>query len=97
MWLLESLLAYLKTLDNVITLALEFCVLGLFAGILATFGSEFTVYALEVEIFELDYSLNPSLWILGPVIGTVLIGVVGTIATLKVVRTPPTIILREAG
>ncbi len=79
------------------SLIIEFCVLGLFAGILATFGSEFTVYALEVEIFELEYSLNPSLWILGPIVGTLLIGIVGTIATLKVVRTPPTIVLREVG
>ena len=79
------------------SLIVEFCVLGLFAGILATFGSEFTVYALEVEIFELEYTMNPSLWLLGPIVGTVLIGVVGTLATLKVVRTPPTIILRQVG
>ena len=79
------------------SLVIEFCVLGLFAGILATVGSEVTVYGLETEIFELDYSMNPILWLLGPVIGTVLIGTVGTIATFKVVRTPPTIILREVG
>ncbi|MFT4677512.1 MAG: hypothetical protein ACI831_001513, partial [Candidatus Azotimanducaceae bacterium] len=31
----------------------------------------------------------------GPVVGMVLIGTVGTLATLRVVRTPPTIVLRE--
>ena len=77
------------------SLIVEFCVLGLFAGLLATIGSEITVYALETEIFELEYSMNPSLWLLGPVIGMVMIGTVGTLATLRVVRTPPTIVLRE--
>jgi putative ABC transport system permease protein len=76
------------------SLAIEFCALGFFAGALATLGSEITVYALETEIFQLEYEVNPVLWVLGPVIGTVLIGVVGTIATLKVVNTPPTTVLR---
>jgi putative ABC transport system permease protein len=76
------------------SLAIEFCALGFFAGVLATLGSEVTVYALETEIFKLDYEMNPELWVLGPMIGTVLIGAVGTIATLKVVNTPPTTVLR---
>lgn len=77
------------------SLVVEFCALGFFAGLLATIGSEITVYALETQIFELEYSLNPVLWLLGPAVGTVLIGTVGTLATLRVVRTPPTIVLRE--
>lgn len=76
------------------SLMVEFCALGFFAGILATVGAEITVYGLETEIFELDYAPNPVLWILGPVIGTALIGVTGTIATLKVVNTPPMTVLR---
>ncbi len=79
------------------SLAIEFCALGLFAGILATIGSEITVFLLETEIFELDYAFNPQLWVLGPVVGTVLIGLVGTLATRKVVDTPPALVLRELG
>ena len=77
------------------SLVIEFCVLGLFAGVLAVVGSEVTVWGLETEIFELDYSINPVIWFLGPLVGTVLIGVIGTVATFKVVKTPPTIVLRE--
>ena len=77
------------------SLVIEFCILGCFAGLLATLGSEITVYALETEIFELDYSLTPELWLIGPVTGTVLIGVVGILATLKVINTPPSTVLRE--
>jgi putative ABC transport system permease protein len=77
------------------SLAIEFCVLGCFAGLLATLGAEITVFALETRIFELDYEMNPELWLIGPLTGTVLIGVVGIAATLKVVKTPPSTVLRQ--
>jgi putative ABC transport system permease protein len=77
------------------SLLIEFSALGLFAGILATFGTEITVFGLETQIFELEYSLHPWLWLLGPVIGMVLIGAVGTSATRRVVKTAPMAILRE--
>ncbi|MBD3646467.1 MAG: FtsX-like permease family protein, partial [Pseudomonadales bacterium] len=77
------------------SLLIEFSALGFFAGVLATLGSEITVYGLETDIFELAYHVNPQLWILGPLVGTVLIGLVGTLATRKVVNTPPTTVLRE--
>ena len=79
------------------SLFIEFCALGFFAGVLATLGSEITVFALETEIFELDYSVNPQLWLLGPVTGILLIGIVGTLATRKVVESPPASVLRELG
>ena len=77
------------------SLLIEFCALGFFAGTLATIGSEITVFMLETEIFELEYSVNPQLWVLGPVVGIVLIGAAGLLATRKVVETPPANVLRE--
>lgn len=77
------------------SLAIEFCALGFFAGLLATVGSEVTVYMLETQVFELDYQFNPHLWVMGPIVGIVLIGTVGTLATRKVVQTPPASVLRE--
>ena len=77
------------------SLAIEFCALGLFAGILATVGAEITVFVLETQLFELDYDVNPELWLLGPLTGMVLIGIVGVMATRRVVGTPPSTVLRE--
>ena len=77
------------------SLAIEFCALGLFAGILATLGAEVTVFMMETEVFELEYQVNPQLWLLGPVVGTLLIGLVGLLATRQVVDTPPSTVLRE--
>ncbi len=79
------------------SLLIEFCALGLFAGILATIGSEITVFMLETQVFELEYSVNPQLWLLGPVVGVVLIGAAGILATRRVVETPPASVLRELG
>ena len=77
------------------SLAIEFCVLGLFAGVLAVLGAEVTVYALETEIFELDHDMNPQLWLLGPLLGMTLIGTLGVLATRRVVDAPPASVLRE--
>ena len=40
------------------SLLVEFCTLGFFAGLLATLGAEITVFALETQVFDLDYSLK---------------------------------------
>jgi putative ABC transport system permease protein len=77
------------------SLLVEFAILGLFAGILATLGAEVTVFALETQLFELDYSVHPMLWVIGPVFGACLIGLAGILATRKVVQTAPINILRE--
>jgi putative ABC transport system permease protein len=77
------------------SLVIEFCALGLFAGILATVGAELTVFGLKEEIFDLPYTINFELWLIGPVLGMVLIGTLGTLATKSVVRTPPIIVLRN--
>lgn len=77
------------------SLLVEFSVLGFFAGILATLGAEVTVYGLVTEIFELEYTIHPWLWLLGPLIGTLMIGILGTLATRRVVQIPPMTILRE--
>ena len=77
------------------SLLIEFSVLGLFAGLLATLGAEITVFGLQTQIFELEYTVHPWLWLLGPIIGMVLIGVVGIGATRSLVKTAPVAILRE--
>ena len=77
------------------SLIIEFCALGLFAGVLATVGAELTVFGLKEEIFNLPYSVNFELWFMGPALGMVLIGVLGTFATKSVVNTPPLVVLRN--
>lgn len=77
------------------SLLIEFCALGCFAGLLATIGAEVTVFALERNIFHLPYHATPQLWLIGPIVGTLLIGSIGTLATRKVVRVAPITVLRD--
>ena len=76
-------------------LAGEFAVLGAFAGIVAVLGAEITVFALQTQVFELEYEVHPWLWIAGPAVGMALIAGVGYLGTRKLVRSSPMLVLRE--
>lgn len=76
-------------------LGIEFCTLGLFAGVMAVIGTEVTVYALETEVFDLRHSVHPWLWVAGPAIGVLIIGVLGLAVTRRVVQAPPVMVLRD--
>ena len=93
----HALLRALGATRRLITgsLAAEFALLGIFAGIVATIGAEVTAYALQVEVFELPYQLHHWLWALGPTLGLVFILLIGMLGTRKLVNSPPVAVLRE--
>lgn len=74
--------------------AAEFTTLGLLAGVLAAFGASVAGYFLATEVFNLKYSLNPVVWLVGLGAGAVLVGLSGTLATRSVVNHPPVATLR---
>jgi putative ABC transport system permease protein len=77
--------------------AVEFAVLGLLAGLLASAGAAVTGWVLAERVFELDYGFAPWLWISG-VGGSVLgIGLAGLAAAWPLVLRPPLESLRRAG
>ena len=77
------------------SLLIEFSLLGLFAGLLAVFGAEALLLSLQYFVFDQPVSPHIELWLAGPVIGAVLIGLLGLIACRKVVVTPPSVVLRQ--
>ncbi len=72
----------------------EFVVIGMLAGILAAIGASLAAWQLAVNVFELEYSFSLALWLGGPLIGAVLVGASGLLATWKVVTHSPVSILR---
>lgn len=76
------------------SLAAEFAVLGLFAGVVAVVGAEVTVLILQTQVFELKASVHPWLWVVGPLIGASLILVVGMLGTRQLISAPPVTVLR---
>lgn len=76
-------------------LVIEFCTLGLMAGILGAIGAQLCLYLLQTRVFDLDFSPSPLSFLLGPAAGTLLIGTIGWLSTRKVTRQPPLTTLRD--
>jgi len=77
------------------SLAMEFMLLGLFAGLLGVLGAEALLLSLQYFVFEGNINPHYELWLLGPVLGALLIGVLGLISCRRVVSVPPSVVLRE--
>jgi len=75
--------------------AAEFSALGFLSGTLAAFGATTVGWVLARRLFSLHYTLDPWVWVVGLVSGTLLVGVSGTLATRRVVNTPPIHTLRD--
>ncbi len=75
-------------------LLIEFGTLGWLSGLLGVAGAEGVLYFLQVEVFNMAFSFNTTLWLIGPWVGTVLIGAVGMMSTRHVVKVPPLLVLR---
>lgn len=76
------------------TLAIEFAALGLLAGTIGAIGAEVTVALLQTQAFDLPARVHPWVWLLGPLLGAVLIAGVGMISTRSLISTPPMLVLR---
>jgi putative ABC transport system permease protein len=78
------------------SLTIEFAFIGLVAGIIATIGAEASLYYLQEEIFEQDFSLHYWVWPVGPLLGTLIIGGLGVASTRGVVSISPLNVLRRS-
>jgi len=74
----------------------EFVAIGLLAGLLASTGAGLAAWHLAVNVFELQYHFSPVLWLAGPLLGMVFVGISGLIATWRVVTHSPVSVLRAS-
>lgn len=75
--------------------AVEFTALGGLAGALGALGATVIGLVLAQRVFDLDYTVSPVLWPVGLLVGSVLVGLTGTLATRKAVNEPPVNVLRD--
>lgn len=92
--------AILRTLGStgrriLVVQLLEFGVLGALAGLLAAMGSELMLFLLQSRMFDSPYTLHWPLWVVGPFVGAVLVGLIGLYSTRHAVTRPPLQVLRE--
>jgi putative ABC transport system permease protein len=69
--------------------ASEFVVLGALSGLLAAAGATGVGWILASEVFDLKYSANPWVWLIGIVGGALLVGTAGVLAARSVVTHSP--------
>jgi putative ABC transport system permease protein len=74
--------------------AVEFVAIGLLAGLLASTGASLAAWHLAVNVYELQYHFSPVLWMAGPILGMLFVGVSGLMATWRVVTHSPVSVLR---
>lgn len=74
----------------------EFLVLGLLAGVIATISAESLLFAMQKFIFKNPVQPHFIYWLIAPVGSALFIGALGVLCCRPVVTTPPMVVLREA-
>ncbi len=75
--------------------AAEFTALGMLAGLLAAIGATLAGWLLAKEVFDLEYAIDPWVWMIGLAAGALIVGGAGTFAARSVINHPPATTLRE--
>ena len=76
--------------------ATEFLAIGLLAGVLAASGATLAGFLIAENLFDLAYRFSPVLWLAGPLLGMVFVGLSGMTATWRVITHAPVSVLRLA-
>ena len=74
----------------------EFAALGFAAGFLASAGASILAAIIAVQLFELEYTFNPMLWVAGLAGGVLLVCGSGFVAARGAINAPPADVLRAA-
>jgi len=72
----------------------EFAALGVAAGVLASAGASVLAAIVAVQLFELPYEFNPTLWVAGLAAGVLIVCGSGFVAARGAVHAPPADVLR---
>ncbi|MCG8673555.1 MAG: FtsX-like permease family protein [Pseudomonadales bacterium] len=73
----------------------EFISLGLVSGLMAAAGTDTILWACYTKMFHLPFSWNPELWFGLPLLGGILVGLLGFLSSRQVVSKSPMLVLRE--
>ena len=76
-------------------LVAEFALLGLVAGTVAALTATVAEMLLAEYVFHIDIAVNPWVWLVTPLLSTLVVVVGGLAGTRKVLSTPPMLALRQ--
>jgi putative ABC transport system permease protein len=79
----------------ILSIALEFALLGGLAGFISAGLASAIGYTLSTGVFDLPWHFNPQLWVLALLGGAIGIGAAGTLGSWSLFNTPPILVLRR--
>ncbi|OFC69340.1 ABC transporter permease [Alteromonas confluentis] len=93
-------LAILRTLGakgSLIRLSVvyEFIIIGVVAGFMAALTNELSLYMLQTSIFQMEAVLHPEYWIIAPIVGAAVVGLLGAIGCWRLLSLNTTALLRK--
>ena len=91
--LLNALGASRKNILAILTA--EFLFIGLIAGVLAAISATLVEFILAKYVFNLEVTINFWVWLIAPLICTIVVVIGGLTGTRKVLNTPPIVALRN--
>lgn len=75
----------------------EFSILGFLSGLIGVIGAEVLLWNLQYWVLDTPIRPHYLFWLLGPLLGMIIVGCLGAVSCRSVVTTPPAVVLREAG
>ncbi|RDV24273.1 cell division protein FtsX [Alteromonas aestuariivivens] len=93
-------LAILRTLGargSLIRLSVinEFIIIGLVAGFMAAVTNELSLYMLQTQVFQMQASLHLPYWLIAPVVGACVVGVLGALGCWRLLSLNTVQLLRR--
>ncbi|WAJ69229.1 ABC transporter permease [Catenovulum adriaticum] len=68
------------------SVSLEFMILGALAGLFAAMANEIALYILQTQVFNMPASFHWSFWLIGPITGALVIGLLGLASCWKLIK-----------
>ena len=76
--------------------AAEYAALGFASGLLGALAATLVAWALAARAFNLPYHVDWRVWVIGILLGTLIVTFSGLLATRRVLQAPPVETLRES-
>jgi putative ABC transport system permease protein len=73
----------------------EFIIIGVVAGAMAAAANEFSLYLLQTYIFQMPASLHLEYWIIAPVAGALVVGILGALGCWRLLSLNTSQLLRQ--
>lgn len=73
----------------------EFIIIGVVAGFMAAIANELTLYLLQSQIFQMQGTLHFEYWLIAPVVGAIVVGLLGAISCWRLLSLNTSQLLRN--